>query len=35
MKYSHAAVDNPELGEGVEVGDDAGDDPGDIENVEH
>ena len=35
MKYSNTAEDNPELREGVEVGDDAGDDPGHVENIKN
>ena len=34
MEDSNAAVDNPELGVLVEVGHDAGDDPGDVQDVE-
>ena len=34
MEDSNAAVDNPELGVLVEVGHDAGDDPGDVQYVE-
>ena len=34
MEDPNAAVDNPELGVLVEVGHDAGDDPGDVQNVE-
>ena len=34
MEDPNTAVDNPELGVLVEVGHDAGDDPGDVQNVE-
>ena len=34
MEDPNAAVDNPELGVLVEVGHDAGDDPGDVQDVE-
>ena len=34
MEDSNTAVDNPELSVLVEVGHDAGDDPGDVQDVE-
>ena len=34
MEHSNATVDNPELSVLVQVGDDAGDDSGNIEDVE-
>ena len=35
MEDAEAAVDDPELPECVEVGDDAGDDPRDVQDVQH